>query len=266
MFLIVGDLITDTKPNPASLEKAQIWFEKTFPRRSSMAKVKEKPKKERKLRRFRVRQNVAPHFEPNPNFDKDAGEDEDNLRDIEYGPGEIVESYRPLDKLFVNKLDPITDSGDRADVQSAGGDVASDTEDDPDKDRPVRDVEDARVNRADRFLTEEELEGKPELKKLAKGKKVDLDDDEEEDEEDEAPKAKKSSKKSEESEDEEEDESEDVTSEFDGASDGGLQVFKDSSGKYRVHEDGEDEPMEGAKKGFTKKSEVKTFIKKQVKE
>lgn len=153
-----------------------------------MSKVKEK-------RKFKLLKGAGPHFEPNPDFDPDSPEDDDNIRDVEYAPGSIVTSTRPLDKLFVNKFQPIegADPG-----QTSGGDV-HDRRDDPNADRPVRSVEDANVRSADRFLEDEELEGKEDLKKLAKGKKVEPHDEDEDAEdffEEEAPKKSKKKKKS----------------------------------------------------------------------
>lgn len=143
------------------------------------------------IKRFKLMEGVGPHFEPNPDFDKESPEDEeDNPRDIEYAPGEVVKSTRKLDKIFANKFKPLSSS------KSAK------------EEEPEEDVEDA-----------EDEEAVPE----------------------------------------------DVTDEFEGAAEGGLKVLKDSEGKYRVYEEGEDEPMDGAKKGFTTKKKTLAFVKNNVK-
>lgn len=203
-----------------------------------MVKTKEKSK----LHRFRLKKGVGEHYEPNPDFDVTEPESEENFREYVVKPGEIVETPRHLDVLFVNKFVPLTPR-DRSNVQSPGGDEI-DPENDPDNERPVSDIEDALVHRAYRHLSDEDLEGKPELQKLNKGKK---------------PAAK--------SEDEESDESdvegpEDVTDEFAEAKGTELKVLMHPDGKYRVHEGDEEEAMDGSKKGFTKKKNVQAFLKK----
>jgi hypothetical protein len=202
---------------------------------------------EGKVMRFKLRDGAGPHYEPNPKFDPKEPESDENYRDQEYNkPGQIVKSRRQLDKIFVNKFEPL-DTVDRTNFQSGGGDEIR--SDDPERDRPVRDYEAARVNASDRHLTEDEMEDRPDLKKLAKGRKVEA---EEEDEEESGEEGAES------------DEREDVTDDFDGAKDGGLKVFK-TGDKFHVHEVGEEEAMTGSKKGFTNKTDVKKFIKKNVK-
>lgn len=231
-----------------------------------------KERKQKQTKKFRLKRGVGDHFELNPQFDPELPEDEDNVRDVVYHGGEIVESTRPLDKLFVNKFEPVQ-GGSFA--NTPGGDVVDDPELDPDKDRPVRSTEDANVRRGERFLQEEELEGKPELQKLAKpktGKEMAAmikenkkkeaeakakeaeafggDEDEEELEEEES------------SEGEEGEEMEDMSDTFPEAKKNGMQVLKDGEGKMRVYEEGSDEPMKGSKNGFTTKKRVRDFIKK----
>jgi hypothetical protein len=197
--------------------------------------------------KFRLRKDVGSHFEPNPNYDPDQMSTDDNPRDNEYKGGDIVESTRPLDQIFVNKFDPIMTRGDAL-PNAAGGDVpATDPDKDPNKDRPVRDYEDANVNRAGRFLTEEELEGKPELQKLSKGQAVEVSEDEEDEGSSEGP-------------------GEDVTDAFSGASENSLKVYQDEEGTYRVYsKDDTETPIKGSKKGFDTKKEVKAFLKDQMK-
>lgn len=190
--------------------------------------------KERKVRLFRLKKGVAPHYEPNPDYDRESPEDEDNLRGIEYEAGDKVKSTRPLDKIFVNKFEPLDDGGDRSQVQSAGGDTEDDPENDPDKDRPVRSVQDAINRRADRHLTEEELEGKPKLQKLAHGHKK--------------TKNAEVSKKM----------GDDVTDDYEGAADASFKVFRKGD-KYSIAD--EDDPSNPMKKGL-KKSQVKNALKK----
>lgn len=203
-----------------------------------MVKTKEKGK----LRKFQLKKGCGVHFEPNPDYDPNEPESEDNFREFEVKPGEIVETYQPLDQKFVNKFRPL-DSGDRSNFQSAGGDT-HDSDEDPDNDRPVRDVEDALVHRAGRHLSNEELEGKPEHQKLNKGKKPasQVEDEEGDESDEEGP--------------------EDVTDEFEEAEGTNLKVLKHSDGKYRVHEGDDEDAMDGSKKGFTKKKNVQVFLKK----
>lgn len=197
---------------------------------------------EKKRFKFELLEGVAPHFEPNPDFNAEEPESEDNLREIEYEAGDTVTTTRPLDRLFVNKFRAL---GAASPGRTAGGD-APHPKHDPNKDRPVRSEEDARVARGDRFLEEDELDD-PKLKKLAKGKsKVSEGDEEEEEEEEET-----------------EESSEDVTDQFEGAEDTKLQIFKGEDGRYRVHQAGEDEPMKGAKAGFKTKKRTLQFVKKQ---
>lgn len=219
-------------------------------------KVEGKKKKMvEKLRRFRLRQGVAPHYEPNDEFDSSKPASDFNPRDIEILPGEVVESRRRLDQDFVNKFDRVSmeDDEEERGNQGIGGEV-HDPNKDPNKDRPVRTAELANVNAQDRFLEEDELEDgegdapdKEELRKLSKGKFGDA----AESEEDEGAGAE-----------EDEEEAQDVTKEFAEAKSAGLQVFKKDN-KYFVHEKGEDKPMKGNLKGKTKKSSVKQFIKEQ---
>jgi len=145
-----------------------------------------KAKKDSGIGRYKLLPDAGPHFQRNPDFDETIEESDDNVRDIEYVAGDIVESDRPLDKVFVNKFQKV--GGDEVPTRRApGGQVSRNAEDDPNKDRPVRSTEDATRATADRFLEDDELEGKPEeLRALARGegakKKSVLDDDEEEDE------------------------------------------------------------------------------------
>ncbi len=197
--------------------------------------------KDKTKRVFELLPNCGDHFEPNPDFNSALAEDDDNLRHVHYVAGEKVTTTRPLDKIFVNKFKQV--SGEPSDSQTMGGETP-----DPKaagKDRPVRSTEDAIKSAADRYLTEEELEGKPDQKKLIKAKPEDDDESDNGDAEDEDESGKS-----------------DVTSDFEGAKDGGMEVFKDSDGHYFVHEKGEDAPMQGSKKGFTTKSKVLAFIKK----
>jgi hypothetical protein len=156
-----------------------------------MAKTAEKKKArgESGVRKFKLLPDAGSHFEPNTDFDPTLPDDEENPRDVEYGPGEVVTSRRPLDKLFVNKFRKV--GGDEEDDRPsfAGGQVPRDPEYDPDKDRPVRSTEMATRREAGRFIEEEELEGKKnaaELLKQVRGegaKKKSVLDDEEDDEE-----------------------------------------------------------------------------------
>lgn len=141
---------------------------------------------EKKRRRFRLLKGCGPHYEPNPDFDPKQPEDEENFRSREISPGQKFWSDRDLTNIFVNKFECLDAPGNRSGIQSAGGDTSDDPENDPDKDRPVRSAEDSLHRRANRFLEEDELEGKDELQELAKGKKVSAseDDGEEEPEED----------------------------------------------------------------------------------
>lgn len=147
-----------------------------------------KTRKSKPIRQFKLLPNVGSHFEPSPNFDPDLPEDEDNLRDVEYKSGDIVKSRRELDKIFANKFTRQINEDDEPElIEAPGTTIPQDPENDPFRDVPVRSTEDANKRSAERFLTEEELEGKPELQKLAKGVKTSkspLDDDEDEEDED----------------------------------------------------------------------------------
>lgn len=141
---------------------------------SSVTEEKEvnetKKKKKRPLVKFRLRKDAGPHYIGNPDFDpEEPVDDEDNPRDIELLAGQTCMSRRSLDILFPNKFIRLGEPDVRS--TSGGGEDISPI-DDPNKDRPVRSQEHARLNQADRFLREEELEGKPELKKLAKGQRT----------------------------------------------------------------------------------------------
>lgn len=139
--------------------------------------------KEKKLRKFKLLPKVGKHFEPSPNYDPNKPQDEDNMREEVYGPGETVESYQDLKEKFPGKFEEVT------------------------------------------------------------GRHSSKDEDEDSDPEDGG-------------------EKEDVTENFKGAEEAGLKVFKEDNTFY-VHEAGEDDPMDGAKDGFTKKADVLKFIKKQ---
>ncbi len=145
-----------------------------------------KTRKSKPIRQFKLLPNVGSHFEPSPDFDPDLPEDDDNLRDVEYKAGDVVKSRRELDKLFANKFTRQINEDDEPElIEAPGTTIPQDPENDPFRDVPVRSTEDANKRSAERFLTEEELEGKPELQKLAKGVKTSkspLDDDDEEDE------------------------------------------------------------------------------------
>lgn len=54
---------------------------------------------------FRLKKGSGPHYELNPNYNKELPEDEDNPRFIEIKPGECVKSNRDLSAIFPNKFD-----------------------------------------------------------------------------------------------------------------------------------------------------------------
>lgn len=144
--------------------------------------------KKKKVREFRMLPNVGDHFEPNPDYDAEFPEDEDNPRDTHYVAGDIVKSTRELDKIFANKFTRQVNEDDEPELVTAPGTtIPQDPENDPFRDVPVESTEAANKKTADRFLSEEELEGKPELQKLARGVKAKnpLDDDEDEEADDE---------------------------------------------------------------------------------
>lgn len=210
-----------------------------------------KSRKEKPIREFKLLPNVGNHFEPNPEFDPEFPDDDENIRDIEYESGDIVKSRRELDKVFANKFTRQVHEDDEPElVEAPGTTIPQDVENDPFRDVPVRSAEAANKKEAGRFLSEEELEGKPELQKMARGKvKSAINDDEDEDEEDEDV--------------EESAEPEDVTDDFEGAADANITVKKDSEGLYRAfHSDDPDSPMQGSKKGFSTKTKMTKFIKK----
>lgn len=146
-----------------------------------------KSRKKKPIREYKLLPNVGSHFEPSPDFDPELPEDDDNLRDVEYKAGDVVKSRRELDKLFANKFTRQINEDDEPElIEAPGTTIPQDPENDPFRDVPVRSTEDANKRTAERFLSEEELEGKPEAQKLAKGvkPKSPLDDDDEEDEDD----------------------------------------------------------------------------------
>lgn len=137
----------------------------------------------RSVQKFRLKEKVGPHSEPNPKFDKNQPESEDNPRDIEFVAGKIVSSDRNLIDLFPGKFELV---------------------------HPKR-------------------------------KEQEEDDQEEQ----ETPRR-------------------DVTEDFASAKDGGLQVFKEASGKFFVFEEGEDSPVSGSEGDGLSKKQVESLLKKLV--
>jgi hypothetical protein len=208
--------------------------EETQTQKSTAQAKSRKPQRKGQVNTYRLRENAGPHFEPNPDFDPEQPDSEDNPRATEYAAGQLVRSSRPLDQLFVNKFDVLSGGGNRGDFKGVGGDEHD--PDHPDHERPVSSVEDAMVRRADRFLTEDELEGKPELQKLAKGRKVESDE-----------------KVTEKYGDE-------VTDDFDDAKNNDLRVFQDGDVYHVVDADDLHNPLT-PKKGV-KKAKVGDVISK----
>lgn len=194
----------------------------------------EKKKGESKAKyRFRLKPGVGPHYEANPNFDDEGPESEDNPRSVAYEPGDIVESNRPLDKIFVNKFKRL--AGPASQYASHGGE--DDDEDDVEAEWPVTSVEDARVKRADRHLTEEQLKNKKHLIPKLKSKKGKVTDEE-------------LQKKF----------GEEVTSDFEGAEDADLRVFKKGNTYHVSDADDPSNPI-SPKQGL-KKDDAKKFLQK----
>lgn len=256
--------------------------------------------KKQEVRRFRLRKGVGTHFEPNPDFDPELPDSEDNPREIAYEPGSVVKSVRQLDKIFANKFRPYDGMKDEDIDYDMDDQLAADRENEAaleetqkaaKKSERVRDLvkEDPRVMREKGHGddTEDGPQNIPgahkspqEAERVARvgsvkstgraesGAEEGQIEDEVNEEDTKSKKSKAKAGDEEEDEDleeeevEEEEESEDLTRDFDKAKAAGVQVFKRGD-KYFVHEKGEDSPMTGSKKGFTKKSEVKSFIAKQ---
>lgn len=257
--------------------------------------------KKQEVRRFRLRKGVGTHFEPNPDFDPELPDSEDNLRELMYEPGQVVKSVRQLDKIFANKFIPYDGmKGEDTIDYDMDDQLAADKENEAaveenkkaaKKSEKVRELvkEDSRLMREKGHGddTEDGPQAVPgahkspqEAERIARVGSVKTtgraesgaDTGDVADEVEEDTKSRKSKAKAEEEdepededveeEDEDVEEEEDLTRDFDKAKAAGVQVFKRGD-KYFVHEKGEDGPMTGSKKGFTKKSEVKSFIAKQ---
>lgn len=189
--------------------------------------------KGRQIMKFRLRKDAGSHFEKNLDFDPSESEDDDNVREFEFGPGDVVQATRRLDREFPNKFQLIEGDAKRPGV---GGGDSGDDEEDPDAGRPVRSVEAARTRQAGRYLEEHELEGKPELQKLARGEK---------------PAKKKVAKISEEHGDP-------VTSAFKEAEKAGVHVYE-KGGHYTII-DAEDDSV--IKKGMKTPKRVREALRK----
>lgn len=189
----------------------------------------EQPKKKPVLK-FRLRREAGPHFERNLDYDPSEPEDEeDNPRDYEFGPGDVVESRRRLDKIFPNKFQPV--QGNLEPSQGQGGEDYP-ADEDPDADRPVRSVEHATRKQPGRYLSEDELEGKKDLQAKAKGNKK--------------TKSQKTTEKF----------GDDVTDDFDGARDADFVVYA-KDGKHTIVD--ADEPDKPLKKGIKKAKVAKAL-------
>jgi hypothetical protein len=127
--------------------------------------------------------------------------------------------------LFLSK-------GDAKPSQGAGGDDYEDPEDDPDRDRPVRSVEHATRKQRGRYLEEDELEGKKELQKLARGERQ--------------TKAMEAYEKF----------GDDVTDDFPGAGDADFVVYH-KNGKHTIAD--ADEPLKPLRKGLKKEKVSKAL-------
>lgn len=206
--------------------------------------------KKQEIKRFRLRKGVGSHYEPNPNFDSSLPEEPGNLREIQYEPGDVVKSTRQLDKIFLNKFTPY----DR---------MARDIQDEEDADQAAD-----KANEAGKEATLKAAKESEEFAKKAKEEGIKVkekghgdDYDEEENLEDDNDVAAKADDDDEDEDDE--DDSEDVTSNFPKASEAELSVRKKGA-NYFVYEKGEDEPMKGSRKGFTKKADVNKFVASQI--
>lgn len=186
--------------------------------------VPQKKKGKKPVLKFRLRRDAGLHFEKNLDFDPAEPDDEDNPREYEFEAGDTIESRRRLDKLFPNKFQLLEG---HAPSQGIGGDDYDDPDEDPDKDRPVRSVEDARLRRSRRYLEEEELEGKPHLQKLARGERKS--------------KAMEAYEKF----------GDDVTDSFEGAKEADFVVYKTKNGKHTIAD--ADEPLKPLRKGIREK-------------
>jgi len=191
--------------------------------------VPQKKKGKKPILKFRLRRDCGPHFEKNLDFDPSEPDDEDNPKEFEFAPGDTIESRRRLDKLFPNKFQLLEG---HSPSQGIGGDDYDNPDDDPDRDRPVRSVEDARLRRSRRYLEEDELDGKPHLQKLARGERKS--------------RAMEAFEKH----------GDDVTDKFDGAKEADFIVYE-KNGKHTIAD--ADEPLKPLRKGLKEKHVAKAL-------